>query len=216
MNIRTIIASVAFMAIPMGLCAQSIKSEQQLSNDLKNEIAILKADIKALKARQKADPTNAELTADINTKNIALKEATNKKKIVDENIKANKKHEKETKQAEKAIKQNDKAQAAADNLRANGQHNGKSNELLSDELEAKIDILNADIKALNARKKADPKNAEILAQLAQKKVELKEAKRQKKIFDGAISAEKKAKKEVKHAEKAKDRLDKATEKRNNI
>ena len=202
MRLKTIIAAIAFMAIPACSFAQSTKADEQLSEELKNQISILKADIKALKARKKADPTNPNFVADINAKNEELKEATSKKKIVDNAIKANKK--------------NEKAQKEADNLRTANQYAGKSNELISDELDKKIDVINAEIKALKARKKADPKSITILTELSQKQTELKDLKRQKKVFDNAISAYNKAKKETKQAEKAKEKLEDAMEKRNEL
>ena len=216
MRLKTIIAAIAFMTIPACSFAQSTKADEQLSEELKNQISILKADIKALKARKKADPTNPNFVADINAKNEELKEATSKKKIVDNAIKANKKNAKETKQAERANKKNEKAQKEADNLRTANQYAGKSNELISDELDKKIDVINAEIKALKARKKADPKSITILAELSQKQTELKDLKRQKKVFDNAISAYNKAKKETKQAEKAKEKLEDAMEKRNEL
>lgn len=89
----------------------------------------------------------------------------------------------------------------------------KENEQTSEQLKHEIDILKADIKALKARQKANKGDTDILAQLGQKKVELKEAKRQKAVFDKAIKADKKAKKETLQAEKAQERLDNATDKR---
>ena len=109
-----------------------------------------------------------------------------------------------------------KAQKEADNLRTANQYAGKSNELISDELDKKIDVINAEIKALKARKKADPKSITILTELSQKQTELKDLKRQKKVFDNAISAYNKAKKETKQAEKAKEKLEDAMEKRNEL
>ena len=82
----------------------------------------------------------------------------------------------------------------------------KENEQTSEQLKHEIDIL-------KARQKANKGDTDILAQLGQKKVELKEAKRQKAIFDKAIKADKKAKKETLQAEKAQERLDNATDKR---
>lgn len=216
MKLKSIIVAVAFMATPAIAFAQSTKADEQLSEELKNQISILKADIKALKARKKADPTNPNFVADINAKNEELKETTRKKKIIDNAIKANKKNAKETKQAESANKKNEKAQKEADKLRTASQYAGKSNELISDELDKKIDVINAEIKALKARKKADPKNITILSELSQKQTELKENKRHKKIFDNAISASNKAQKETKQAEKAKEKLEDAMEKRNEL
>ena len=92
----------------------------------------------------------------------------------------------------------------------------KADEQLSEELKNQISILKADIKALKARKKADPKNITILSELSQKQTELKENKRHKKIFDNAISASNKAQKETKQAEKAKEKLEDAMEKRNEL
>ena len=138
MKLKTLIAALAFVAIPAMLSAQTMKENEQTSEQLKNEIEILKADIKALKARHKSDKTNPEYITQINAKTEELKEATRKKKLVDNVIKADKKAQKEAKQAEKAMKQNDKAQTEADNLRQTNFYMDKSNEMLSDELKAKI------------------------------------------------------------------------------
>lgn len=216
MKIKTIIAALALMAMPALTFAQSTKADEQLSDQLKNEISIIKADIKSLKARKKAEPENIEIAAKIEAKNAELKEKTNQKKVIDKAVSAAKKHEKQAEKAKKAVKNNDKAQKAADALRSNPAFAGKSNELLSDELEAKIDILEADIKNLKTRKKADPKNATILTQLKQMEVDLKEAKRQKKIFDKAVDTHKKATKETRQAEKTRDRLEDAMDKRNEL
>ena len=217
MTIRSILATAAFIALPASVFAQTTVADEQLSAELKNKISILKADIKALKARKKADPTNAEFVADINAKTAELKEATSKKKIVDNAIKVNKKSAKETKQASNANKKNEKAQSEADLLRNSAnQYAGKSNELIVDELDNKIDIANAELKALKARKKADPNNISIVSEIAQKQTEIKELKRHKKVFDNAVSANKKAKKETKQAEKARQNLENAMEKRNQI
>lgn len=122
MKLKTLIAALAFVAIPAMLSAQTMKENEQTSEQLKNEIEILKADIKALKARHKSDKTNPEYITQINAKTEELKEATRKKKLVDNVIKADKKAQKEAKQAEKAMKQNDKAQTEADNLRQTNFH----------------------------------------------------------------------------------------------
>lgn len=213
MKIKTIIAAIALMAAPLCVSAQTEADNEKISENLKNEIGILNADIKALKARKKADPTNTTYDAEIATKQAALKEAKDRKSIIDNAIKAESKAKKETKQAESAQKKHEKAHKDAESLKAsNSGLNGKSNELISDELDAKIGIVSADIKALKARKKANPTDAAVLKQISDKEVELKELKRQKKVIDTAIKARKTAEKETDQAEKAQKKHENAHEK----
>lgn len=212
MNIKSTIAAIALMAAPLCVSAQTDKTNAKLSEELKHEINILNADIKALKARKKADPTNESLSVDLEVKQAELKKAKERKSVIDNAIKASNKASKETKEAENALKNHQKASQAAESLKSNPLYGGKSNELLVDELDAKIEVISADIKALKARKKADPTNASIVSEIKSKEIELKELKRNKKVFDTAVKASKKAEKETDQAEKAQRKHEKAHEK----
>ena len=81
----------------------------------------------------------------------------------------------------------------------------------SDNLDKKIDIVEAEIKTLKAKKKAEPSVIAHTSNLASKQAELKELKRQKKIIDGAIKAQKKANEEAKEAQKATSKHENATQ-----
>lgn len=216
MSIKSILAAIALMAASLCVNAQTDKSNAKLSEELKHEINILNADIKALKARKKADPANESISADIEVKQEALKVAKERKSVIDNAIKASDKASKETKEAETAQKKNEKAGKAAESLKSNPNYAGKSNELLVDELDAKIAVLSADVKALKARKNADKTNASIVADLKAKEIELKELKRNQKVFKTAVKASKQAVKETDQAEKAQRKHEKAHEKAENM
>lgn len=203
MKIKTIMAALAFMAMPAFAFAQSDKTNEQISKELGHQISILNAEIKTLKAKRKADPTNAEYVTEQAKKEGELKQAREQKKILDTAIKAEKTSKKETQQAEKALKKHESASQDAEALKSgDASMKGKSNELVSDELKSKIDITNNEIKTLKAKKKAAPNDITIDAEISKKEVELKDAKRRKKVIDEAIKAAKASKKETKQAEKA--------------
>ncbi len=210
MNIKTVIAAFAFIAIPALTFAQSTKSNEQLSKEFKSQIEILSAEVKTLKAKLKAEPTNTDLISEKASKEAELKKIKDQKKTVDAAIKAAKTSKKETEEAEKAQKKNESASKDAERLKAgNASMAGKSNELVSDELDNKIDILNAEIKTLKAKKKANPNDSSIAAEIAKKETAVKEAKRQKKTIDTAIKANKNSKKQTAQAEKAQKKNEKA-------
>ncbi len=211
MKIKTIIAAIAFMAMPALTFAQTDKSNEQLSKQLGQQIEIISADLKAVKARLKADPANTDYLKDKADKEAALKEAKEQKKVIDSAIKAEKISKKETEQAEKAQKKFESASKTAERLKeSTGEAmKGKSNELISDELKSRIEILSAEIKALKARKKADPKNTAVLSEILSKESQLKETKRQKKVIDEVISTGKTSQKQASQAEKAQRKNEKA-------
>lgn len=196
-------AFILSLLTPNVACAQDTKDNAQLSKELGQQIDIINSEIKTLKARLKADPSNSDYIGMKAEKAGELKKAKEQKKIIDAAIKAEKNSKKQSQQAEKAQKKHQAASKEAESLKAgNIDMAGKSNATISDELEAKIDILNAEINALKTQKKADPNNTNIVGDIARKKAELKEVKRQKKVFDTAIKAEKTSKKESREAEKA--------------
>lgn len=217
MNIKSFAIALALMLMPALSFAQTTKSNEALSAELKNKIEVINADIKVLNAKLKADKENQTLISELSIKKDELKKAKEQKKIIDNAISAEKNAQKQAKAAEKASEANAAASKTADKLRAsNAEHAGKSNELLSDELDNKIDVLNAEIKALKARRKIDPSNQQLVSEIATKNTELKEAKRQKKVYDEAIKADKTAKKKVKQANNASDKNDKAADKAESV
>lgn len=191
-------------------CAQEVKNNAQLSKELGQQISIINAEIKTMKAKLKADPSNTDYVSEKARWEGELRKAKEQKKIIDTEIKASKKSKKETQQAEKANKKFENATKEAETLKASKvEMAGKSNENISDELEAKVDIKNAEIKALKARKKSEPNNTNITGEIARKEVEMKELKRQKKVIDTAIKAKKTSQKETRQAEKAQKKHEKA-------
>lgn len=192
------------------VCAQEVKDNAQLSKELGQQISIINAEIKTLKAKLKAEPSNADYVSEKAKKEGELRKATEQKKIIDTAIKAEKMSKKETQQAEKAQKKHENATKEAERIKSsNPDMAGKSNEGVSDELGAKIDVYKAEVKALKARKKVEPNNTNITGEVARKEAELKELKRQKKVIDTAIKTEKTSKKETRQAEKAQKKHEKA-------
>jgi len=217
MNVKSIIAAIVLVAAPLCANAQSDKSNEALSNDLKHQINILNADIKAIKARKKADPSNAEYDTQLTQKQQELKTAKERKSVIDDAIKAAKKSEKETKQAEDAKKKAEKAHSKAESLRKSENiSSSKSSEQLSNEYDSQIDIAKADIKALKARKKANPNDSSIQTSIKQKEAEVKELQRKKKIIDEELKTSKKADKEADQAEKAQRKHEKASDKADDV
>lgn len=94
------------------------KSYEELSAQYKLEIDALTAEIKANKARQKADPSNSVLKGEEKTKKAELATVRERKKAVDAAISAQKAAEKASKKADsKAAAANKAADKAADNAR---------------------------------------------------------------------------------------------------
>ena len=201
MNIKTIIAAAAIALAPAFAFAQSLEANKAQSDNLDMKIDIVQAEIKTLKAKKKAEPANLQHEADLEAKKTELKKLKQEKKIYDKAVKAEKKHNSEKKDAEKANKKLAKATEKVNTLKT-GVNAGKSNEVLSAELEGKIEIVEGEIKTLKAKKKAEPSVVAHATNLAAKQAELKELKRQKDIVDDAIKAQKKADEEAKEAQKA--------------
>ena len=88
---------------------------------------------------------------------------------------------------------------------------GLSDKALSAQYKQEIDVLNAEIKTLKVKLKADKANTEYKKELAVKEVEVKEAKANKKIIDNAIKSKAASEKAQKNAEKAQKKADKAAE-----
>lgn len=217
MNIRTIVATAVLVALPFCAQAQETKNNKVLSSELKAQVDILKTEIKLLKDRKKLDPTNGEVDADIAKKKEEIKTLTERKKVIDKAIDTKKKSEKEAKQAAAAQKKADKAQKAAESLRKDaGIDKSKSSELLSDEYDAQMDILKKEIKLLKDRKKLDPNNASIVAEIKSKEVLMKDMARKKKVFDADVKTGKKADKATRSAEKALKKHENANEKAENL
>ena len=156
MNIKNIIATIVLASMPVIAFAQTEMSNEELSKNLGMKIDVAKAEIKTLKAKIKLSPKDTELLTQKNLKENELKEMKSQKKTIDTAIKAEKKSIKESKQADKASKKNESAAKAADKLKERLNSSEKSNELVSDEIDNKIDLLKAELKLKEVQKKNNP------------------------------------------------------------
>ena len=211
MKIKNIIAAVVLAVIPVMAFAQSDMTNEEHSKTLGYKIEVAKAEIKAIKAKLKLTPRDTDLLTEKALKEDSLAEMKMQKKTIDTAIKAEKKSVKASKAAEKASKKNDSASKAAEKLKSALLMTEQSNELVSDELDNKIEVMKAELKLKETQKKTDPDNITLKSQIATTKTQIKELKRQKKTIDTAIKAEKKSVKENKLAEKALEKHEKAHE-----
>lgn len=89
-----------------------------LSSQYKRQITILGHELKALKAKVKANPSDINLSVELEKKKVELKDVKEKKKIVDTAIKTEKASQKAAKAAEKAKIKAAKAAEKAGKLHA--------------------------------------------------------------------------------------------------
>ena len=94
---------MAMLCMPVVCSAQSedMVKNKALSAQYKSEITIATHELKALKAKVKANPSDVNTNVEMEKKKIAIKELKEKKKIVDDAIKAEKSSLKAAKKAEK-------------------------------------------------------------------------------------------------------------------
>ena len=109
---------LALFSLPVVCSAQSedMVKNKALSAQYKSDITIASHELKALKARVKANPSDVNLNVELEKKKIALKELKDKKKIVDDAIKTEKASLKAAKAAEKAKIKAEKAAQKAQTL----------------------------------------------------------------------------------------------------
>lgn len=117
MTIKNIIVAMALAIVPAIGFAQD-KSNEELSTEYKYKINVLKSEVKTLKAKMKAEPTNADFVVQFNEKKAELKTAQNEKKVIDKAIKTEKAQKKAAEKAEKALKKAEKAAKDAEELKA--------------------------------------------------------------------------------------------------
>ena len=125
MKLKTIIATLALVAIPALSFAQTQVqaqeivevSNEQLSSDYKLKIEVLKHEIKTLKAKQKAEPSNPAHVTEMISKKSELKDLQAKNKIVDKAIKTEKAMKRANEKAEKAKAKAEKAMKEAESMR---------------------------------------------------------------------------------------------------
>lgn len=117
MTIKNFIAAAAMVVFAAPAFAQSDMSNEALSAQYKNEIAVLKAEIKTLKAKQKAEPTNADYVTEMAQKKADLKDRQDKKKTIDKAIKTEKAHKKAQAKLEKAQRQMENAAKDAEKVK---------------------------------------------------------------------------------------------------
>ena len=111
---------MALFCLPVVSNAQSedMVKNKALSTQYKNEITIASHELKALKAKVKANPGDVQLNVELEQKKVALKELKEKKKIVDGAIKTENASLKAAKAAEKAKIKAAKAAEKAQKLHA--------------------------------------------------------------------------------------------------
>ena len=109
---------LAMFSLPVVCNAQSedMVKNKALSAQYKNEITIATHELKALKAKVKANPSDVNLNVELEKKKIALKDLKEKKSIVDDAIKTEKASLKAAKAAEKARIKAEKAAQKAQTL----------------------------------------------------------------------------------------------------
>ena len=109
---------LALFSLPVVCSAQSedMVKNKALSAQYKNEITIATHELKALKAKVKANPSDVNLNVELEKKKIALKDLKEKKSIVDDAIKTEKASLKAAKAAEKARIKAEKAAQKAQTL----------------------------------------------------------------------------------------------------
>lgn len=116
MKLRTLFAALALIAMPALSFAQN-PDDVSLSRKYKVEIQALKSEIKALKSRIKLNPEDASLVTEMNSKKALLKDTQDRKKTIDNAIKADKASKKASEKAEKARAKAMKANRAAQEIR---------------------------------------------------------------------------------------------------
>ena len=111
---------LAIFSMPVVCNAQSenMVKNKALSAQYKNEITIASHELKALKAKVKANPGDVQLNVELEQKKVALKELKEKKKIVDGAIKTENASLKAAKAAKKAKIKAAKAAEKAQKLHA--------------------------------------------------------------------------------------------------
>lgn len=109
---------LAMLSMPVVCSAQSedMVKNKALSAQYKSDITIVSHELKALKAKVKANPSDVNLNVELEKKKVELKDLKGKKKIVDQAIKAEKASLKAAKAAEKAKLKHAKAAEKAQQL----------------------------------------------------------------------------------------------------
>lgn len=117
-NLFKITLLIAVFCIPAVSNADesTMVQNKALSAQYKSQITILGHEMKALKAKIKANPTDTSLRVELETKKGELESIKEKKKIVDNAIKTDKASQKAAKAAEKAKLKAEKAAEKASKL----------------------------------------------------------------------------------------------------
>lgn len=108
----------ATMCLPMMAMADDNLSDAKLSDKYKKEIAVKNAEIKTIKAKMKADPTDSSLATELAALKSQLEDLKAKKKVIDTNIKAQKAAEKAEKKLKDAQNKAEKAAKEAQEVRS--------------------------------------------------------------------------------------------------
>ena len=116
-----LIAAMFCMPVVCSAQSEDMVKNKALSAQYKNEITIATHELKALKAKVKANPSDVNTNVELEKKKIAIKELKDKKKVVDDAIKTEKASLKAAKAAEKAKVKAEKAAEKAKTLHAPAQ-----------------------------------------------------------------------------------------------
>ena len=117
----TLLMSMLCMPVVCNAQSEDMVKNKALSAQYKSQITIASHELKALKAKVKANPSDVTLNVDLEKKKVEIKDLKEKKKIVDDAIKAEKASVKATKAAEKARLKAEKAAKKAQTLHAPAQ-----------------------------------------------------------------------------------------------
>lgn len=111
-----LIAAMFCMPVVCSAQSEDMVKNKALSAQYKSEITIANHELKALKAKVKANPSDVTLNVELEKKKVELKDLKGKKKIVDDAIKTEKASLKAAKAAEKAKAKAAKAAEKAQQL----------------------------------------------------------------------------------------------------
>ena len=117
-NFALLMALLCMPAVCNADESSAMIQNKALSNQYKSQITILGHEIKALKAKIKANPSDINLNVEMEQKKAQVKDLKEKKNIVDDAIKAEKASLKATKAAEKAKVKAEKSAEKASKLHA--------------------------------------------------------------------------------------------------
>jgi len=138
MKIKTFVATIVMMAISMVAFAQQdqIKlSNDALSAQYKLQIEAANIELKALKAKKKAYPDNADIVRQLAEKKAEIKDLQSRKKVIDKAVKVDKAHAKAERAQEKAEKAAERAEAKLERARVKAEKAAEKTERAQEKAE---------------------------------------------------------------------------------